>query len=309
MSTWMSDLPSQIVQKVPINQLAIPGSHDAGAFYLDRKSPICPDEPSAIKALGKYFKNIVIEWSLTQCYPIKQQLILGVRYFDMRTGYLNSKNDFFFVHGCYGFQMFSLLQVIADFCEIYPKEVVIVDFQEFHEFTPKLHEIFADNVVKIFKGKLYSYVVGNGASSTLQEIWATGKQIIVRYNNDFSPQSYPEFWASNTLYSPWRNTSSTSKLIKFLDERLNEYSAKQLSVFQAILTPQTNDILKGLLCCCCSPHKLSKLDEKLKTPITNWLDKVYTSKMKGVNIFMCDFIANDGCVQCILQLNHLYDLN
>ena len=42
MSTWMSELPSQIANKIPFNQLAIPGSHDAGASYLDPKSPICP---------------------------------------------------------------------------------------------------------------------------------------------------------------------------------------------------------------------------------------------------------------------------
>ena len=257
--------------------------------------------------MGKIFKNTLIGWSVTQRFPIEYQLSLGVRYFDMRTGYLAGKDDFFFVHGCYGFQMFSLLQVIANFTKSYPKEVIVVDFQEFHEFTPKLHETFSNHIVQIFKGKLYSYS-GNGASSTLKEIWDSGKQIIVRYNYSYSEKSYPEFWPANTLYSPWRDTNSPDKLIRFLDKRLTFYSAKQLSVFQAVLTPQTDDILKGLFCCC-YPHKLSELDEKSKDFIQNWLEKVYASRKIGVNIFMCDFVVNDGCIQSILRLNELHASN
>ena len=40
-SQWMTNLPV-VLAKNPINQLAIPGSHDSGAYYLDPKSPVCP---------------------------------------------------------------------------------------------------------------------------------------------------------------------------------------------------------------------------------------------------------------------------
>ena len=46
-SQWMTNLPVVLTTK-PLNQLAIPGSHDSGAYYLDPKSPVCP---------GKLFIN------------------------------------------------------------------------------------------------------------------------------------------------------------------------------------------------------------------------------------------------------------
>lgn len=40
-SQWMANLPVALTT-FPITQLAIPGSHDSGAYYLDSKSPISP---------------------------------------------------------------------------------------------------------------------------------------------------------------------------------------------------------------------------------------------------------------------------
>ena len=40
-SDWMSNLPVEL-QKKPINELAIPGSHDSGAYWLDPDTPISP---------------------------------------------------------------------------------------------------------------------------------------------------------------------------------------------------------------------------------------------------------------------------
>ena len=40
-SQWMTNLPV-VLTTIPINQLAIPGSHDSGAYYLDLNSPVSP---------------------------------------------------------------------------------------------------------------------------------------------------------------------------------------------------------------------------------------------------------------------------
>ena len=38
---WMTDLPDEIT-KLPINKLAIPGSHNSGSYYLDPTTPMSP---------------------------------------------------------------------------------------------------------------------------------------------------------------------------------------------------------------------------------------------------------------------------
>ena len=37
LSKWMTNLPEKLT-KIPINKLAIPGSHDCGSYYLDPDS-------------------------------------------------------------------------------------------------------------------------------------------------------------------------------------------------------------------------------------------------------------------------------
>ena len=41
LSRWMTDLPNEIT-KLPINKLAIPGSHNSGSYYLDPTTPMSP---------------------------------------------------------------------------------------------------------------------------------------------------------------------------------------------------------------------------------------------------------------------------
>eukprot|EP00795_Rhopilema_esculentum_P005584 gene5584-10785_t len=102
LENWMAQLPTNL-QCVPVNKLAIPGSHDSGAFYLDKTSKIAPDESKAITTLVRIFgqcaKNIVYKWSITQTLSLHQQLANGVRYFDLRVAYEDASKEYCFVHG------------------------------------------------------------------------------------------------------------------------------------------------------------------------------------------------------------------
>merc|ERR1712226_1233509 len=86
LTEWMTNLPNTL-HDVPLNQLAIPGSHDSGAYWLNTDLPIAPDEPRLISFLGRCAKGVVRRWSLTQNLNITNQLQNGIRYFDMRTVY------------------------------------------------------------------------------------------------------------------------------------------------------------------------------------------------------------------------------
>ena len=56
-SQWMTNLPVSLTTK-PLNQLAIPGSHDSGAYYLDPSLPLSPGKLNFMYNLqekSKYF--------------------------------------------------------------------------------------------------------------------------------------------------------------------------------------------------------------------------------------------------------------
>ena len=40
---WMTNLTANLTT-IPITKLAIPGSHDCGAYFLDASGPVCPGE-------------------------------------------------------------------------------------------------------------------------------------------------------------------------------------------------------------------------------------------------------------------------
>lgn len=298
---WMTNLPKALTT-IPTTQLAIPGSHDSGAYYLDLDTPVSPDESNFIKFVGrtKCGKEVIRRWSLTQKSTITDQLNKGIRYFDMRIGYLKDKNDFFFVHGIYGYPISKLLAEMATFLKMNPKEILIIDFNHFYSFDEGLHSVFINNVVfKYLKDFLFPGQ-GKVVDFTLSEIWKSGKQVVARYCDGSVCTKYTEFWCEASIYSPWFNTDSITTLISNLNDRFNTLKSDTFNIFQAILTPQTKTIIKNVA---------SSLEKCLADPgdqhIKGWLENINTERKKGVNIVICDFISSQTVIPCVLALNDL----
>ena len=302
-SNWMERLPTH-VQQLPLRQLAIPGSHDSGAFYLDKDSSLAPDEGSVIKNLVKVFgscaKNVVHKWSITQSESFTQQLQNGIRYLDMRTAYRKEKNDFYICHGLYGITLENAFTEIEAFIQKSTKEVLILDFNHLYSFTPDLHKRFVGLICERFGEKLYG--PGKlGADASLTEIWSNGRQVIALYDNKDIVSSHPQLWSQSLIFSPWPNTASTSTLSSYLDNRFSDLRAGSFNVFQAILTPQNSTVFWHLA----SGSLKTTLATKCDKCVAQWLAKVDQEKKKGVNIVICDFIDQSKCVEGVLKLNSL----
>jgi len=301
-SSWMTNLPENVTL-LPIRTIAIPGSHDTGAYMLDVEKPVAPDESNIIQFFGKslFAKRLIRRWSLTQSMTLKEQLEAGVRYLDMRPGYCQEDDDFYFVHGLYGPRIADMLIDLAQFLDEHPKEVVILDFNHFYLTKPykPLTKRFEGLIVEHLSDKLLS-PEGAGCNSSLTDIWKQGKQVITFFSDDAGPFENPLFWDHTQYYSPWFNTSSSSVLVNELENRFNDLKENSFNVFQAILSPQTSTIVL---------HWASSLRKYLVSPgsrvIAAWLRKVYTEKKKHVNICICDFIQEDNCLTSIIQLNSL----
>ena len=260
------------------------------------------DESGVIKFVGRFKcgKRIVIRWALTQKSTITKQLNAGIRYFDMRTGYLAEENDFFFIHGCYGHTISSGLQEMKAFLDNNPKEVLIVDFNQFYSFTEEIHKAFTSLVLQYFTDLLYPCDGSTLEEVSLQNFWDSKKQVFGRYNNDTVCAKHNLFWPSKYIDSPWFDTDSISKLLPDLNGRFDTLEDGVFNVFQAILTPQTSTILL---------HITSSLEKELAEPgnikIKTWLGDVFERKQKGMNILICDFQRSSGMIPSILKLNDL----
>lgn len=101
LTQWMDTLNDE----ARLNEIVLPGSHDAGT--------------NGMSWLGK-----------TQHLSVKEQLNLGVRYFDLRVNHV--KNDYVIYHSIINGTRFDpILDDIASFIEENPSETLLLDFQHF----------------------------------------------------------------------------------------------------------------------------------------------------------------------------------
>ena len=245
----------------------------------------------------------MLNWSLTQKLTISEQLKHGIRYIDMRVVYFDTEDDFFFCHGLYGVKISTLLEGINTFLTKHPKEIVFVDFNHFYSFNLSLHDRFTKLIIDIFGEKNYP-PPSCGVKFTLNDIWKLKKQVILLYKNESVTAENMEFWPGTFIHSPWFNTSSISQLLRCLHQRFDDCPQDKFNVFQAILTPQLSTIL------CHLTNSLEKyLAIKCNEAVSHWLTKIYTTKKRGANIIICDFVTNSNCPADIVRLNNLHISN
>ena len=92
---WMKELREHLID-IPLVELAIPGSHNSAAYWLDESGPVASDEAEFIKRLVSGFpfaKGIVKKYSVCQHLDVLGQLNAGVRWVDIRAAYLNKNNN------------------------------------------------------------------------------------------------------------------------------------------------------------------------------------------------------------------------
>ena len=301
LGNWMAKLPSQC-QEIPIRQLAIPGSHDSGCFYLDKNSSVGPSEGKLVRTLARLFggcaKNIIYNWSITQESNISDQLKQGIRYFDLRVAYEESTKKFYVVHGLYGSTYSTLFEEFKQFVQEHPKEVLILDFNHLYDFKTEQYSTFMKLIEQSFSGKLYG-PGKKGANCTLKDIWSCKKSIVALYEDSASAKENPSFWPRSNIFSPWFNTDNVGTLIDDLNKRFGTIKDGCFNVFQAILTPQTSTIithvsgsLKNTLAVDCDQH------------VSTWLQSMKKQKKKGINIVICDFVNLNEYPSEVISLNY-----
>ncbi|XP_066926141.1 PI-PLC X domain-containing protein 3-like [Clytia hemisphaerica] len=295
---WMTNLDASFTTK-PITKLAIPGSHDCGAYFLDASGPVCPDESGIIQAAdcSTCTKQIIVRWSRTQGATIIQQLNAGVRYLDMRIGYRADVDDFFFVHALYGFKISKMFEEIQTFLNDNPKEVIILDFQQFHTFTAETHQKFIVMIETYFPNMLYPCNGATEVNMSLNDFWQNQKQIFARYAAGSVTDQNPQFWSNKFINTPWYNTADIDVLLTRLDEFFDLYVSGSLNIHQALLSPQTCTIV----CKSCS-----SLEKDLAIPgnshIRQWI-KYKKQENKEVNVFICDFMVQSAIIPEVLKFN------
>jgi|GEM_PF-6577978 len=132
-SAWMGQ-NNDTIGDIPLNLLAIPGSHDSGTYTINILSKLTPDNPTSL--LSHFAPNVGTAWSRSQGLDFLGQLNAGIRYFDIRALYLHQENTYITCHGFEGAGISDLFNDINTFYaqgEAYQKEIILLDMN--HIFT------------------------------------------------------------------------------------------------------------------------------------------------------------------------------
>lgn len=299
---WMTGLPMTVAQ-VPFNGLAIPGSHDSGAYNLTREIAHWDKFVQDLyESFGdEHFKDILRAYTITQSMTIYEQLKAGIRYLDMRIAAKeNITQDWFFYHKLYGFSAQDMLEETRDFLVQHPKEVVILDFQHFAHFTELHHNQF-----RYFLLELYSDTMVPRPdvleSLTLELLWSMKKQVIVLYAG--YEGNHPLFWPrAQYIDNPWPNHPYVPPMLDYLGSRYGVDRINRTSSFyvtQGVLSPNNfiAEIEKNP-----NTSLETTLAQKCNLALSGWI-QCGQAGLHGINIVMTDFCEFSDIISATIELN------
>ncbi len=123
----LSSIPN-IVEKNPrIVDLALLGSHDSFTHLISKNSRSADNAPGIVKLVSRtLLKNFAVRYSKTQLVGAYEQLMAGVRYFDVRLHYAN--NTFMTKHSLISGLFAEFITEILKFLDEHQGEVVVFRF-------------------------------------------------------------------------------------------------------------------------------------------------------------------------------------
>lgn len=280
-STWMANIKDDVL----INEIVMPGSHDAGSYKM--------------VWLGE-----------TQQFTIDEQLQMGVRYFDIR---VNKKEDKYVIfHSIInGVEFLPILESIKNFIINNPTEVLFLDFQHFegnsqndvyNSITEYLYNnnLLVENNTKLSDLEFISNLKLKDARGKCIIFWGDrsmdlSNYIFLRNNDDCSHENM----SLNSYYISDYHYKDIAYLVengypKYFDNIQNKIvrESKGIFVLQAQLTD--GNLIFG-------PYSKEKINnKKISEVIKNFKND---EKLTYLNVIMRDFLDINKCEE-IINLNN-----
>jgi hypothetical protein len=312
---WMENMADKISQK-PLRTICLPGTHDSATYKITPKSKVSPDAPADLYGiehiikgsfLSPLLKYIVANWAVSQPQTITQQLNSGIRYFDLRLWWDGS--EIYLVHSMTSVKYSDLINEIQTFVQENPKEILLLDFNQFIGFnvndsgenSPTKVNASAATVFIDGLKELNDYLVPEkkGVDVTLNELWEEKKSIIAFNSGPYTFSSSLNIWPKDKIQSKWKNKQSPSELKNALEGVIANKPSDQFWVLQSILTPNPETIIEGILPG--KSHNLKELALTVNPHVHNWLQNDW--KDSGLNIVIVDWAMSFPYLSVIKKIN------
>lgn len=266
---WMSNF-----QYKSILDLVIPGSHDSFAYNMMITGPNTNNMP-------KLFNLFINFWSKTQNKTIHEQLMMGIRYFDLRITKYNG--NFYTIHSLISISLEDVLIPIIEFVKRYPTEKIILDFN--HLYLEDRNE-FKEYIMQRLDGLMIVNSYDN-RTKMLNQLDGSIFVFMSGVSNDYIA-------LTDEISSYWHDTN---KIIQLVQDIKNEPISNDLSVCQGILTPIQSDVILGIILFLFFPVSLQEMTDNNKNLIYTAIGESISNK----NIVIVDYVDEDFVDICLTE--------
>jgi len=257
---WMSRY-RRLLENLPLNQVPILGSHDAGTCDLTTQSPPCHGWRT------RNGRHIVGHPSLSdvtsarcQSATIKDQLRYGVRYFDLRVA--KQYGAYWIAHMWLSTPLQGkggVFTQIKAFLSEHPDEIIILSNHTLYSGREGMSAHEARDYYHMVEREFGSALVpaGDFATTTLGSIWqGSGRVVLI---GDVRRAPLPFIWNPAQIDAQWMDVKDPDQLCFDLDSVVAAWShgvsATNLRVLQAVTTTrekiraaaQTNPLIRKRL--------------------------------------------------------------
>jgi hypothetical protein len=326
---WMS-ANAALMGKKQLNELALPGAHDAGTFPIkSTKSngitfgggdgPTSPDIRPLVSFLS--LGSSLGAWAKTQERTSLEMLNDGIRYFDIRVC-VDGKGVLMTCHGLFGASIEAILDDVRTFTEQHPREVVLLGFNHFWDRQYQIEKGKRQGEIEglrrakwteladLIKSKLGGKLVSGrkfGPASKLSELWElkANNQVIALFDSDDAPDD-EFFWRrreENTWVAGWDMDEFKAGTLRVLQNAQNKQYAGKFYAIRSSVTPDENGRLISLgFLSDLHPKSVSELADQTNPVVLGWIKNEWAGKYP-VNLIWADFYNRADLIKLAKHLN------
>lgn len=305
-ATWIGDSLQYIGDK-SLKSLTIPGTHDSGSFNFTM-SPMPGDSSDLAEFFFKVAESLdmsVFEvakaWEQCQDQDFYNQMKGGMRYFDLRSGWDKSTNQWVTFHFLIGFPIEVLLKNITQYLEDYPKEIVIIEMSHFEGF-PTANDVKSLQALVVNLLGTYLYPVDLNFNFTVNSMVSTGKRVILTMEQGYDGVN---IWPPGAIYNTYADTPNIEEMIAFNNKTVQKFMngnwPGELFKVSWTLTPNNTSVLDMLIPW--KPKTLLQLADAGNKALPSFWIKAKKAGWRMGNILIIDHYEASEIVKIIWEAN------
>jgi hypothetical protein len=289
---WMTELYA-FRPSTRLIDVVIPGTHQSGSYNISYFSDVEPGD----NVFYGLIRPMVASWAKAQFRSVREQLIGGVRFLDLRVAF-DRQGQAILTHGLVSLSLREVLSEISGFLMEHPQEVILIATDlsyGYHQSLPSPEEVHtkASEMKQIFFDYFGEKIIPFSQQRSFSDFWNRGASVMLM-------EDYQDFWADSYQLGPLKSYLEESlrrqKLSKFRNLQMIFTPPEKISFF---LNPKYGFPIFG------EENSLTALTKELHDHTIAWIREWHAQGLR-LNIVTSDFFDRIPFVDFLLELNQTH---